>query len=53
MTKRDYFALLAIRSFSFPLFREGCGMLPLFYPPEGLRGLLGPNPVVLVGEGTP
>ena len=40
-----------VYSFSFPLLREGCGMLPLFYPPEGLRGLLGPNPVQLIGEG--
>ena len=37
--------VLRFVSFSFPLFREGRGMLPLFC------GLLGPNPVLLMGEG--
>ena len=32
--------------FSFPLLREGCGMLPLF-----MQGLLGLNPVLVMGEG--
>ena len=42
---------IKIRSipFSFPLIREGRGMLPLF-PPKGLWGLLGPNPVYSMGE---
>ena len=33
----------------FPLVREGRGMLP--FPPKGLRGLLGPNPVHTMGIG--
>ena len=37
----------------FPLIREGHGMLP--FPPGGLGGLLGPNPVhtMGIGQGTP
>ena len=35
----------------FSAFPWGLRDVVAFYPPEGLRGLLGPNPVVLMGEG--
>ena len=41
-----------IRSFVFfSAFPWGLRDVVAFYPPEGLQGLLGPNPVVLMGEG--
>ena len=45
--------LFRFRLVFFPLIREGRGMLP--FPLEGLRGLLGPNPVhtMGIGQGTP
>ena len=47
--------ITVVPSVFFPLIREGRRMLLLFFPPKGLWGLLGPNPVHLmgVGQGTP